>query len=887
MRKLAASLLVLVLIPFLADGRGNIRETRTVDFIVTDFGAKAKPGFDNRAAFQAAIDASYGAGGGIVYVPAGHYEFLSTASATKHVRVREGKEQHTASVDYNYVLRLPSGVQLVGEWTDPDTNGGKVEGTVLEVRVGKDSPACDSYVSSWWNDPQAGNALRTTYTSTADRFIEMNASTGVTDMSVWYPEQDLDDVKPYPWTFYQNGGDNATVERVTLVNAYNGIYCAPAELHYIHDDRITALHKAVEVHICTDIGRVEKVSVNPGYWANSGLAGAPSEAKVREYMLSNATGFEMHRSDWEYVSYLKISGCNKGVWIGREPGYKDAPNAQLYSLDVKDCADGLYVQDVNPYGILISNSSFGAAENGHSAYFEKDFETCVQFNGVSFDGPVLSDGNDGVISFECCRFADDNGFYAIELRNGNALLTQCEFAGVGRHVHLDAAAKSLGAFNSGREGKLDVVSDGAAVSSIVFDDSKLFEPMPSDVKTDIAVRPHAASDRVVKLNLPRETGYDDKVPTVDVSDMLQAELNALARRGGTLYLPAGRYLVDKPITVPSGVELKGSWNVPHHSMGGGTALFTTYLGNEAGESLISLEANAGICGLNIVQTNICDGPFVRNPLEAPFLIQGKGHGVYVINVTIPIGDKGIDLATYDTSGHYVDYLGGVLLRAGIWVGGGAEGGYIRNMQLNPHYGSRLPLGGQGYPNVNTTRFLQTYLSALKFADVKNQTIFNNFVYGSVYGVHFLKDSVTGRYPGSMTMVGHGSDGCTFSLFVEDADENTRIIGINSELVNTHIRHQKLRSYVLMGREPGALADDATLTLYNSAFWGSPTVAITNNAGTLVLGQGNLESCGHPCINVAGGSVTVRSSYFAQPVMDEVENAVLENVYFNKTSRKDQ
>lgn len=39
------------------------------DFVVTspEFGAKAMPGFDNRAAFQAAIDAAYKNGGGVVY----------------------------------------------------------------------------------------------------------------------------------------------------------------------------------------------------------------------------------------------------------------------------------------------------------------------------------------------------------------------------------------------------------------------------------------------------------------------------------------------------------------------------------------------------------------------------------------------------------------------------------------------------------------------------------------------------------------------------------------------------------------------------------------------------------------------------------------------------
>jgi len=59
------------------------------DFIVTDFGAQAVVGFDNMEAFQSAIDAAYADGGGVVYIPAGNYEFLSTNSKTAIVRVRK------------------------------------------------------------------------------------------------------------------------------------------------------------------------------------------------------------------------------------------------------------------------------------------------------------------------------------------------------------------------------------------------------------------------------------------------------------------------------------------------------------------------------------------------------------------------------------------------------------------------------------------------------------------------------------------------------------------------------------------------------------------------------------------------------------------------------
>lgn len=848
------------------------------DFVVTDpmFGAKAEPGFDNRAAFQAAIDAAYESGGGVVYIPAGNYEFHSTQIGIKSVRVRQGTSENKKDFNYEYVLRLHPGVQLRGDWAAPESNNGMVLGTILEVRVGKNAPNYDGSVKSWWNDSQAGNALRTTYTSIADRFIEMNAGTGVTNLSIWYPEQNINDVKPYPWTLFQTQGNCATIEHVTLVNSYNGFNSAPSELHYVLDSYITALNKGIEVHICTDIGRIENVSISPEYWAKSGLPGAPTLAELTAYTKANSVGFQMHRSDWEYISYLHISGYKTGIWIGREPGFADAPNAQLYEAHVDNCENGLYVEDVNPYGILISNSSFGAAKGGNAVYFYKDFSTSTQFNGVEFSGPIVSDGSDGVISFESCLFGKYSD-YALKINNGNVLLSQCHFENDDKHVYLGMNMRTLKSVNSGHKQRLKINNhSNDAKIEIITDKKYAFEPIPKGLKTNIIAHPRPVSNQVLKADFSRATGFNNQRPVKDISSELQSALDALkASGGGTLYLPAGRYLVDKPIKIPSGVELRGSWDVQHHTQNGGTAIFTNYDGGDAGEnapSLIQLETNAGIRGITLAQLNIISGEYsAESPRKTPFLIQGQGPKVYVINVTIAIGDKGIDLASYDTSGHYVDYLGGVPLRAGIWVGGGAEGGFIRNMQFNPHYGSRLPEGGQGYPRVAMMRFVQSNCSALKFADVKNQTIFNNFVYGSVYGIHFLKDEITGKYPGKMTMIGHGSDGCTYSLFVEDADKDTKIIAVNSELVNTKIPNEPVRSYVLMGKEMNTskVHPDAKLILYNSAFWGSPVFGAIINSGIVSFQQANFSRSGTYGVDVRGGRAHVYTSYFAQEIPDTV------------------
>ena len=853
------------------------------DFVVTDFGAKAEPGFDNRAAFQAAIDAAYNDGGGIVYIPAGNYEFRSSQTGANSVRTRGGVRETLNGSEYQYVLLLPQSVQLRGDWADPELNNGKVLGTILEVRVGKDSPNYDGTLENQRSDMQ-GN-IQTTYISKADRFIDMKeGGAGVTNLSIWYPEQDINDIKPYPWTIYQATGDCATVENVTFVNAYNAFYSAPSELHYVLNSYMTALNTGVEVHVCTDIGRLENVKINPKYWANSGLPGSPSLEKATAYTKANGTGFKMHRSDWEYVSYLYVSGYKEGMWIGREPGNANTPNAQFYEIHIENCVNGLYVQDVNPYGLLISNSTFKADKEGSAVYFYNDFSTSVQFNGVDFNGSIISDGSDGVISFESCTF-DKYTDYALKINSGNVLLSQSEFKQPKGHVYVGANMNTLKSMNSGYKRKLDVKNNSnTAKVEIVTNNKYAFEPIPKNIKTDIDVHPRPASNNFLRVDLPRANGFNGNSPVKDVTEELQAALSAVkAAGGGTLYLPGGRYLVNNPIKIPSGVELRGTWDVQHHTHNGGAAIFTNYTGGAAGEkgaSLIQLEAGAGIRGINIAQLNIAtDGFSTTNPRTTPFLIQGQGPKVYIVNVTVPVGDKGIDLASYNTSGHYVDYFAGVLVRAGIWVGGGAEGGFIRNMQFNPHYGSRLPHGGQGYPNVQMMRFVQSNCSALKFADVKNQTIFNNFVYGSIYGIHFLKDAITGKNPQQMTVIGHGSDGCTFSLFVEDADKDTKIVAINSELVNTQITSQAVRSYVLMGDKvkTDKVHPNAQLVLYNSAFWGIPIYGAIINNGTVRFQQTNFQRSGAPGIENRGGKAHVYSSYFAQPMTGDGNDRAIRDI----------
>ena len=321
------------------------------------------------------------------------------------------------------------------------------------------------------------------------------------------------------------------------------------------------------------------------------------------------------------------------------------------------------------------------------------------------------------------------------------------------------------------------------------------------------------------------------------------------------------------------MELRGSFDVQHHKCGGGTALFTRYTGGRSRENgipLIRLEVGAGLRGFKIYQQNLIGGfDFDRyNPLsirQTPFLIQGMGPNVYAINITVVMGDKGIDFASFDTSGHYIEYFGGALAREGIWVGGGADGGFVRNVQLNAHYDHwlGLPPGNQGYKFADIHRFQRKYLTTFKIGDVTNQTFFNNFAYAAINGIHFHKDIKTGRYPGVLTGIGNGIDGSTRAIFLEHADENTKITLINSQLVPVGIEPDK--SYIRIGENTEAdIHPDAQLILYNSTFWGITDRGAVVHAGTLRLYQGNFAAPGNPSVHVLGGSAHVFSSKFLSP-----------------------
>ena len=96
--------------------------------------------------------------------------------------------------------------------------------------------------------------------------------------TVWYPQQDISDVKPYPYTFYIDGqGDGymlQTIMNVTVLNGYRGIGACVVEenaheMMTIESVYGTFLYCAATAYNQADVGTWKNFFISPEYWANA------------------------------------------------------------------------------------------------------------------------------------------------------------------------------------------------------------------------------------------------------------------------------------------------------------------------------------------------------------------------------------------------------------------------------------------------------------------------------------------------------------------------------------------------------------------------------------------------------------------------------------------
>ena len=535
-------------------------------------------------------------------------------------------------------IKIPAFVTLRGDWQDPDTGNGY--GTIILADV----PSVDAPTPA---------------------LFTVGGSAGAMGLTVYYPNQSLASVKPYPFTFYVTGaGEDFMLQSVvncTVINGYRGLgVCVEGgghEMMTVENFNGTFLSVGTEAYNQSDVGTWKNVSIANNYWVEAGAGLTPADsAALDAYTKAHATGLILGDLEWTEFANLSVSGCKTGVRIVKGKRIEFA--GSMCGVNIADCGTGLLVDSIDArWGMAVARGSIA----GSRAAVENNAKGYIKLADVCLDGKIKGCGK--VVQYKA-DFSDWNVDF-------NRTPVKCT--------------------------------------------ARLF---------------------VVPADNNRES---------DISAVLQQKLDeAESQGGGIVYLPAGRYLLRSPVSVPAGVELRGSGSVATREQPGssrGTLIYADWgeaASDEAANSglaLITLAGeNAGLRNVRFVYPN---NIFTDGIKSYTYTVRGAAEGVYAVNVCFTGSYNGVDFRGCD--GHLIKKLVGLCYSNTMAVGG--KNGMVEGCLQNANMAFRNDFQIAGWPWGEDKLFdtlinpITRKMSKIILAqDAENQMVLNTFAYGAK---HFL------------------------------------------------------------------------------------------------------------------------------------------------------
>jgi len=795
---------------------------------VMDYDADPTGETDQTALFQRLLD-TLGSrildlsnrNGGTLYVPEGKYLFTGN-------------------------LVIPKGVTIRGEWEKPE-KGKPIKGTVFMVRTGR---GYDASVGVSVNEIRS--------------FITLQPTASVKYLNIWYPDQDPENLVAYPPSILFGhrgywGNDYVCVSNITLVNSFDGIMLSrygdggAPNCFGIYG---TPLRRGIEYDGLGEVGRIDEVDFSPDYWAGSGLEGSPAmNGPHKKWMYENGTAVIMRRIDWSIIGKMKIDGYNVGLYYGPSVSSEGStPNGSTYGSDISNCKYGVKIEAMSGAGMMfydckIENCDYGfyVSENNRSEGIFQVLGCDISAKYKAFYTPEQNKTKSVILQSKINKGS-------VDVRGGLVSIVNNDFNDEEKHLILGAEVRAIVTGNR-FNGEPDIKNVSLYECKIDHTPIEMTElpKFPYKNQFEFKQKPsgnafYLATDNGVS------TDADDNSPA------LQICLNkAKADGGGVVFIPPGRYNFKTPITIPTGVELKGSVDTPSSPTGPGTVL-EVYVGknDEFGDPFISMEKGSGVRGLVInypEQTYELLYPVEQLPPYS-YAIRGNAD-VYIINIGFRTTYNAIDLFTNKCDNYFVNYPSGYIFRNCIRVGGGTKGGHIYNSQFNSGglgYGGETKHGkwpnshDRSLPNSRdieeaTFAYCWNHVEFLVLEDCEDQILFNNFDFGSNRGV-VLREA-NGKAPNGLCL-GQGIDQGMKAIAIEAINEKGFDF-INSQIVTTQLNDNPtvLQAYKDGNRYIQTYESfTGKVTFWGAEFWGTPK-EISNEVlgGTVELQAGNFANSG--------------------------------------------
>lgn len=754
---------------------------------------------------------------------------------------------------------LPKGVTIRGEWEKP-VKGQPIKGTILVAN----NPNARGHDCTILPNGQPGAAYEGQAT------IIMQPSSAVRDVNIWYPEQDPDNIVPYPPAILLGqqgywGNDYTLVSNVTFVNAYDGVIFsrrAGGGAPNCYGIYGSPLRRGIEIDNIAEVGRVDNVDFSPDYWAGSGLPGSPSfNGAHKQYIADNATAVVMRRNDWSFIGKVKAEGYHTGYRMDLSyntdsNGNHTAPNGHNYGMEFTGCKYGVYAAAVAGAGMMFYDYKFTDCDYGF--YLGQAPGGVIQIQGCEFDTKVASVYAPTTNNTKLLLNQNTFNKGPVDVRGGLLSIVNCDFNNDPDQVILGANARAIVTGNRFiNEASIKNVSMYECLIDHDPVEMTALPPFPYKNQYDFVQKPTGSAFYVANTSTGITVTADDN------SNALQALLNqAKVDGGGVVFLPPGHYNFRQPLIIPAGVELKGSVDVPSLPTGPGSAMeIYAGKGDENGTPFITMEPGSGLRGLimnypeQVVQLLTEPERNGGDVYHYPYTIRGN-KDVYIINVALRTCYHGVDLFTNKCDNHFVDYLAGHVFKTGIRVGGGSKGGHIYNSQFNQiAYGS----GGEtkfgawpnspdnNQPDQNKYRlehdlayaYCWNNLYFLILENCEDQVLYNNFDFGSNRGF----------------TLGAGANGICLGQGIDQGMNSFYISGVGErgfDFINTQI-------VTTAPGNPGEVKDEykqnnryfqttpdftGKVTFFGADFWGQPqNISNDIQGGILELQAGNFSNSG--------------------------------------------
>ena len=337
----------------------------------------------------------------------------------------------------------------------------------------------------------------------------------------------------------------------------------------------------------------------------------------------------------------------------------------------------------------------------------------------------------------------------------------------------------------------------------------------------------------------------------DDTAAIQKALDAAAKQGGAVRLPAGKYLVAGSLKIPEGVALVGSNQAPVYiePLIGTVILATGGRDKEDAPALFEMGNSSVVQGLTVFYPD--QKPEAIHPYAWTFHLQGGDNTVE--NVTLINSYNGIKIGPEENVRHRIRSVYGCVLRRGIWLDNCSDIGRIENVHWHCHWWSSPQVGGNGD---KVFEYMWKNCEGFIFARTDWEYVTNTFIFPVNIGYHFIATK-NGAMNGQLC--GIGADAANRCIVVDEIQPMGLLI-TNGQFV------------AFNGENPTEIVINPTCTgsvrLQNCDFWGPAVQNVVSHSKSFVslsncyFSSGRPNNPGKALVEADGGKLQVQGCSFA-------------------------